>query len=77
MSAASPWSIRPGEAYDSLGAIALVRDADGEWITGSGAADVAGTTITENTRFRIASITKPIIAALVLDAVEPRTTLVG
>ena len=57
-------------AYDSLGAIALVRDADGEWITGSGAADVAGTTITENTRFRIASITKPIIAALVLDAVN-------
>ena len=58
------------DAYGSLGAIALVRDINGEWITGSGAADVAGTTIAENTRFRIASITKPIVAALVLDAVD-------
>lgn len=58
------------EAYGSLGVIAAVRDAGGEWITGSGAADLAGTAITENTRFRIASITKPIVAALVLDAVD-------
>lgn len=58
------------EAYGSLGAIAAVRDAGGDWMNGSGAADVAGMAITENTRFRIASITKPIVAALVLDAVD-------
>ena len=56
--------------YGSLGAIALVRDGDGDWFTGLGTADVAGTAITETTRFRIASITKPIVAALVLDAVN-------
>jgi D-alanyl-D-alanine carboxypeptidase len=56
--------------YGSLGAIALVRDGDGDWFTGLGTADVAGTAITETTRFRIGSITKPIVAALVLDAVN-------
>jgi D-alanyl-D-alanine carboxypeptidase len=35
----------------------------------SGDADIDGTPITRETRFRIASITKPIVAALVLDAV--------
>ena len=36
---------------------------------GSGTADMTGTPISAATRFRIASITKPIVAALVLDAV--------
>jgi D-alanyl-D-alanine carboxypeptidase len=40
------------------------------WTGTSGAADLEGTPITRDTRFRIASITKPIVAALVLDAVE-------
>lgn len=58
------------QTYGSLGAIATIRDADGEWFTASGSADVTGTPITQNTRFRIASITKPIVASLVLDAVD-------
>ena len=43
---------------------------DRRWFATSGTADTAGTPITETTRFRIASITKPIVAALVLDAVH-------
>jgi D-alanyl-D-alanine carboxypeptidase len=56
--------------YGSLGAIATVRDAGGEWFTASGSADMAGTPIDQSTRFRIASITKPVTATLVLDAVN-------
>ena len=44
--------------------------ASSRWFASSGTADTAGTPITESTRFRIASITKPIVAALVLDAVD-------
>jgi D-alanyl-D-alanine carboxypeptidase len=36
----------------------------------SGAADQAGSPLTDTSRFRIASVTKPIVAALVLDAVD-------
>ncbi len=58
------------DEYGSIGAVAAVRDAGGEWINGSGVADVAGTAISDTTRFRIGSITKTIVAALVLDAVN-------
>jgi D-alanyl-D-alanine carboxypeptidase len=57
------------KAYGAPGALA-VRLVDGERsFFASGQADLAGTAITEDTRFRIASITKPIVATLVLDAV--------
>jgi D-alanyl-D-alanine carboxypeptidase len=51
------------------GAVAVVRVDGTRIVLASGTADTAGTAITETTRFRIASITKPIVAALVLDAV--------
>ncbi len=55
--------------YGAPGALAvLVRDGERSWAS-SGVADLDDTPITESTRFRIASITKPIVAALVLDAV--------
>jgi D-alanyl-D-alanine carboxypeptidase len=52
------------------GALALVRDGDAEWSGVSGVADVTGAELTDSTRFRIGSITKPIVALLVLDAVN-------
>jgi D-alanyl-D-alanine carboxypeptidase len=52
------------------GALAVLRVGGARRAFSSGAADLAGTPITETTRFRIASITKPIVAALVLDAVS-------
>ncbi len=51
------------------GAIALIRHGPARRWVASGTADTVGTPIDESTRFRIASITKPIVAALVLDAV--------
>ena len=55
--------------YGAPGALAvLVRDGERSWAS-SGVADLDDAPITESTRFRIASITKPIVAALVLDAV--------
>lgn len=58
------------ERYPAPGALALV-DVDGERVVGwSGAADLDGAPIGAATRFRIASITKPITATLVLDAVQ-------
>jgi D-alanyl-D-alanine carboxypeptidase len=56
--------------YGAPGALAVVRIGDERWFWTSGDADVSGTEIGAATRFRIASITKPIVAALVLDAVE-------
>jgi D-alanyl-D-alanine carboxypeptidase len=57
------------EKYPAPGALGLVRRDATEVFASSGAADTAGTPITAATRFRIASITKPIIAALVLQSV--------
>lgn len=56
-------------AYGAPGALAVIRHGDERIFLGSGTADTDGTPISETTRFRIASITKPIVAALVLDAV--------
>ena len=56
-------------AHGAPGAVALVQRAGTRTWVASGSADADGTPITEATRFRIASITKPIVAALVLDAV--------
>jgi D-alanyl-D-alanine carboxypeptidase len=56
--------------YPAPGALALVA-VDGRRVDGwSGAADLDGAPIGPDTRFRIASITKPITSALVLDAVQ-------
>ena len=60
-------------SYGALGALAVVRIGDQRRFAASGAADLAGTPISETTRFRIASITKPIVATLVLDAVAHGT----
>jgi D-alanyl-D-alanine carboxypeptidase len=58
------------DRYPAPGALALIA-VDDERVGGwSGAADLEGTPIGSDTRFRIASITKPITAALVLDAVQ-------
>jgi D-alanyl-D-alanine carboxypeptidase len=57
------------QEYGSPGGLALVHDEDGQWFGASGKADLEGTEIGVTTRFRIGSITKPIVAALVLDAV--------
>ena len=57
------------ESYGAPGALAVLRIHGTQLAVASGVADTAGTPITEATRFRIASITKPIVAALVLDAV--------
>ena len=56
--------------YGAPGAlVVLVRGGERSWAS-SGVADLDDTPITESTRFRIASITKPIVAALVVDAVD-------
>ncbi len=58
------------EAYGAPGAMAVLARGDDQWFVSSGTADTAGTPLNESTRFRIASITKPVVAALVLDAVH-------
>ena len=58
------------QSYGAPGALAVVRNGATEWSGVSGVADLAGTEITDSTRFRIASISKPIIALLILDAVS-------
>ena len=58
------------DAYGAPGGLALLARDDRRWFASSGTADTAGAPIAESTRFRIASITKPIVAALVLDAVD-------
>jgi D-alanyl-D-alanine carboxypeptidase len=58
------------ESYGAPGGLVLLARGDGRWFAASGTADTAGTPITETTRFRIASITKPIVASLVLDSAE-------
>jgi len=56
-------------SYGSPGVLAVLRFGRTEWTAWSGSADLAGTPITAETRFRIASITKSIVGALVVDAV--------
>jgi len=56
-------------SYHAAGALGLVRAGGRQFTATSGTADLLGTPITDTTRFRIASITKPIVATLVLDAV--------
>ena len=56
--------------YPAPGALAVVVVGDQRVSGWVGAADLDGTPIDADTRFRIASITKPITAALVLDAVQ-------
>jgi D-alanyl-D-alanine carboxypeptidase len=55
--------------YGAPGALVVLEKDAARWFATSGAADLDGTEITETTRFRIASITKTIVATLVLDAV--------
>ena len=57
------------EEYGSLGGLAVVRVGNEEWHGVSGVADVSGTEIDRTTRFRVGSLTKPIVATLVLDGV--------
>jgi D-alanyl-D-alanine carboxypeptidase len=56
--------------YGAPGALAVLVRGGERTFASSGKADLDGTLITEATRFRIASITKPIVAALVLDSVD-------
>ncbi len=56
-------------SYGAIGAMALVADGAGRRSFTSGVADRRGTRIGDATRFRIASITKPIVATLVLQEV--------
>lgn len=66
------WSAVLDARREALGApgalLAGRRDGHG-WTGASGAADVAGTPLSPGARFRIASITKPVVALLALDAV--------
>ncbi|HYN31754.1 MAG TPA: serine hydrolase domain-containing protein, partial [Ilumatobacteraceae bacterium] len=56
--------------YPAPGALAVIDIDSQRWFGQSGTADVDGTPISPITRFRIASISKPLTAALVLDAVQ-------
>jgi D-alanyl-D-alanine carboxypeptidase len=58
------------ETYGAPGAMAYVDVGGAAWFGTSGAADLEGAKLTPTTRFRIASITKPVVAFLVLDAVN-------
>ena len=55
--------------HGTTGAIAVIHIGEQQWSLISGAADATGTPLTAAARFRIGSITKPIIAALALDQV--------
>jgi D-alanyl-D-alanine carboxypeptidase len=58
------------ETYGAPGAMAYVDVAGAAWFSASGAADLEGAELSPTTRFRIASITKPVVAFLVMDAVN-------
>ncbi len=58
------------ETYGAPGAMAYVDVAGAAWFRASGAADLEGAQLSPTTRFRIASITKPVVAFLVMDAVN-------
>ena len=51
------------------GALAYVSVGEAAWFGTSGAASTSGASITSETTFRVGSITKPVVAALILDAV--------
>ena len=57
------------ETYGAPGVMAYVDVGGAAWFGTSGAADLDGAKLTPTTRFRIASITKPVVAFLVMDAV--------
>jgi D-alanyl-D-alanine carboxypeptidase len=57
------------ETYRAPGAIAAIAVGDDRLSLTSGDADTAGTPVEADDRFRIASITKPIVATLILDQV--------
>lgn len=55
--------------YGAPGALAVIEVAGRRFTVASGSADMSGTPVTPDMRFRVGSITKPVIAALVLDEV--------
>ena len=56
--------------FGSPGAVVALRASGTHWIGVAGVADLAGARLTDTSRFRIGSISKTIIAFLVLDAVS-------
>ena len=58
------------DGYGAPGALAVVRVGDRRWAASTGTSENAGPPVVATDTFRIASITKPIVAALVLEAVE-------
>ena len=58
------------ETYGAPGAMAYLDVGGAPWFGTSGAADLEGAEMTPTTRFRIASITKSVVAFLVMDAVN-------
>lgn len=58
------------DQYGAPGALAVVRVGDRRWAVTTGTSENSGPPVVATDTFRIASITKPIVAALVLEAVE-------
>ena len=58
------------DLYGAPGALAVVRVGDRRWAVTSGSADNHRTPLEATDTFRIASITKPVLATLVLTAVD-------
>jgi hypothetical protein len=56
-------------SFGAPGAVVVLVDGDGQWQGFSGSADVTGTELTNESRFRIGSITKSIVATLMLSEV--------
>lgn len=58
------------DRYGAPGALAVVRVGDRRWAATTGVSRTSGPPVVATDTFRIASITKPVVAALVLEAVE-------
>ena len=58
------------DGYGAPGALAVVRVGDRRWAATTGTSKTSGPPVVATDTFRIASITKPIVAALVLEAAE-------
>jgi D-alanyl-D-alanine carboxypeptidase len=58
------------ETYGAPGSMAYVDVGGAAWFGTSGTADLEGAELTPTTRFRIASVTKSVVAFLVVDAVS-------